>query len=211
MDDQAKDRNYLFKYNTLIFRPVDMKNIAVFASGEGSNARQLIDYFKVHPHIRVTLIVTNNPKAKVIELANEAGISALIFNKQQFTETTQLLDELRIKKIDLIALAGFLWLIPNPLIKAFPNKILNIHPALLPKYGGKGMYGSAVHKAVIADKETYSGISIHFVNEKYDEGQILLQVKCQVDSGETTESLAVKIHQLEHANYAHAIEDLLCE
>lgn len=186
-----------------------MKNIAVFASGEGSNARQLIAYFKNHPLIRVTLIVSNNPTAGVLEIAKEAGISALILNKQQFTETTQLLDELRINKIDLIALAGFLWLVPTWLIKAYPERILNIHPALLPEYGGKGMYGSAVHKAVIANKETYSGISIHFVNEKYDEGKLLLQVKCQVDSSETAESLALKIHKLEHANYAPAIEKVL--
>lgn len=187
-----------------------MKNIAVFASGEGSNAQHLINYFKPHPNIRVSLIVTNNPKANVAERAKEAGIPCLMINKMQFLESTQLLDKLHKHKIDLIALAGFLWLLPPLLIKKYPDKILNIHPALLPKYGGKGMYGSAVHKAVIANKEAYSGISIHYVNEKYDEGQLLLQVRCEVGASDTAESLTDKIHQLEHANYAPVIEKLLC-
>ena len=188
-----------------------MKHIAVFASGEGSNAQQLIDYFKTNGTARVSLVVTNNPKANVLDRAKNAKVASILIHKKNFNETTYLLDELKKHKIDFIALAGFLWLLPSYLTKAYPNKILNIHPALLPKYGGKGMYGAHVHESVIANKDSQSGISIHYVNEKYDDGQLILQIKCKVNSEDTVESLARKIHQLEYCHYAAAIEKIISE
>ncbi|MBI2270060.1 MAG: phosphoribosylglycinamide formyltransferase [Bacteroidetes bacterium] len=186
-----------------------MKNIAVFASGEGTNAQQLINHFRSSDLARVALIVTNNPKAHVIERAKASHIPHLLIDKKTFSETTFLPGELKKYNIDLIALAGFLWLIPAYLNKVFHNKIVNIHPALLPKYGGKGMYGANVHKAVIAGNEKESGITIHYVNENYDEGEIILQVKCDVTQTDTPETLAAKIHKLEHEYYAKTIEKLL--
>ncbi|MBL7892305.1 MAG: phosphoribosylglycinamide formyltransferase [Bacteroidia bacterium] len=186
-----------------------MKRIAVFASGEGTNAQQLINHFKSGDLARVALIVTNNPKAHVIERAKASHIPHLLIDRKTFSETKFLLDELKKYNIDLIVLAGFLWLIPAYLNKSFHNKIVNIHPALLPKFGGKGMYGAHVHKAVIASQEKESGITIHYVNENYDEGEIILQVKCDVALTDTPETLAAKIHKLEHEYYATAIEKLL--
>jgi phosphoribosylglycinamide formyltransferase-1 len=185
-----------------------MKNIAIFASGNGTNAQKLIDHFDSGNIARVALIITNNPKAYVIERAKASDVPSLLIEKKSFTETTQLLEELKKYKIDLIVLAGFLWMIPVYLIKAFPNKIVNIHPALLPKYGGKGMYGDRVHEAVIANKEKESGITIHYVNEQYDEGKIILQAKCEVSKTDTPETLANKIHELEHKHYILEVEKL---
>lgn len=186
-----------------------MTSIAIFASGEGTNAQKLIDHFKSGNIARVALIVTNNPNAKVIERAKHSMVPCLLIDKNSFSDPVFFLDELKKHHIDFIVLAGFLWLLPPYLTKTFPDKIINIHPALLPKYGGKGMYGDNVHKAVIANKETESGITIHYVNERYDEGEIILQAKCEVDKTDTPGTLAQKIHVLEHEYYPKTIEKLL--
>ena len=187
-----------------------MKNIAIFASGEGTTTQNLIDYFKSHNFaINIALIVSNNPKANVLNRAKAAGVTTLLIDRKTFYESDQVIEKLKSLNIDLIVLAGFLWKVPENLIKNFPGKIINIHPALLPKYGGKGMYGMNVHKAVIEAKEIKSGISIHFVNEQYDEGQIISQHSCLIDSNETAESLSQKIHLLENEFFPKAIVGLL--
>lgn len=187
------------------------KNIAIFASGEGTNAQRIIDYFKDSDEISVSLIISNNPKANVLKRAEQSNIATYILNKEDFYERNTTIELLKVKKIDLIVLAGFLWMVPENMIKAFSEKIVNIHPALLPKYGGKGMYGARVHKAVIDAKEKESGISIHLVNEKYDEGRIISQHTSLISENDTAETLAQKIHQLEHIYYPIAIEKLLME
>lgn len=186
-----------------------IKNIAIFASGEGTNAQTIIDYFKTSNQVKIALVVSNKSTANVLNRAKNNNIPTLIVNKHSFCETNEVIDLLKKANIDLIVLAGFLWMIPENLIKAFPNKIVNIHPALLPKFGGKGMYGMNVHKAVIEAKEKESGISIHFVNEHYDEGKIIAQYKCEVEESDTAETLANKIHELEHKCFPKAIEALL--
>jgi phosphoribosylglycinamide formyltransferase-1 len=188
-----------------------MKNIAVFASGTGSNAKKLIEHFRNSSLARVTLIVCNKPGAGVLEIARNYEVPAIIIDKEQFFHGDAYAPELLAKHIDFIVLAGFLWKIPSKLIAAFPDKIVNIHPALLPKYGGKGMYGSKVHEAVIAGTEQESGISIHFVNEIYDEGRIIFQVTCPVRKDDTAETLAARIHALEHYHFPRIIEKLLLE
>ncbi|MGN6196567.1 MAG: phosphoribosylglycinamide formyltransferase [Ginsengibacter sp.] len=186
------------------------KQLIIFASGAGSNAQKIIEYFKENRKAEIGLIVCNNPNAGVLTIAEKEKIPVLLIEKNQFRETGYLS---KIKKTnpDLIILAGFLWKIPLVLISAFPNKIINIHPALLPAYGGKGMYGNAVHDAVVNNREKESGITIHFVDEKYDHGQIIFQEKCQLSENETAQSLAAKIHQLEHAFFPKTIEKLLNE
>jgi phosphoribosylglycinamide formyltransferase-1 len=186
-----------------------MTRIAIFASGAGSNARKIIEHFSQHPKIRIELIVCNKPQAGVLNIADEHGIPTLILDKEQFFRGNAYVDEFKADDIDFIVLAGFLWKVPNALIHAYPEKIVNIHPALLPKYGGKGMYGNLVHEAVIANKETESGISIHVVDEVYDHGKIVFQAKCEVRTDDTPESLAARIHELEHKHYARVIEELL--
>lgn len=184
--------------------------MVIFASGAGSNAQKIIDYFKEKTTAEIVLIVSNNPKAGVIEIAAKENIPVLLIEKNQFKESGYLE---KIKKFDpdLIILAGFLWKIPRVLIQNFPHKIINIHPALLPAYGGKGMYGNAVHTAVVAAREKESGITIHFVDEKYDHGETIFQAKCSVSENENAESLAKKIHKLEHEYYPQTIEGLLKE
>jgi formyltetrahydrofolate-dependent phosphoribosylglycinamide formyltransferase len=184
-------------------------NIAVFASGAGSNARAIINHFKNSAAVKIALIVSNKPEAGVLKIAEKENIPSLIIEKEKFFRGNAYVDELKEKGIDFIILAGFLWKVPSALIKAYPNKIVNIHPALLPKYGGKGMYGAHVHEAVIANKEPESGITIHYVDELYDHGSIILQAKCDVAENDTPESLAGKIHVLEHKHYPTAIETLL--
>jgi phosphoribosylglycinamide formyltransferase-1 len=186
-----------------------VKKIAVFASGAGSNAAKIIEHFKNHVSAKVSVIVCNNPEAGVLKIAANENIPSLIIEKERFFRGDAYIKDLKKKKIDLIVLAGFLWKIPDSLIKAFRNKIINIHPALLPKYGGKGMYGLAVHEAVIAAKEKESGITIHFVDELYDHGKIIFQARCPVLKNDTAESLAQRIHALEHEHYALIIGDLL--
>ena len=184
-------------------------HIAIFASGAGSNARKIIEYFENKGlRIKISLIVCNVPGAGVLEIAKEKGIPSLIINKPDFTATGYV-ESLQNADINFIVLAGFLWKVPEVLVRAYPKAIINIHPALLPKYGGKGMYGARVHEAVIAAKEKESGITIHWVNEHYDEGAIIFQASCSIDANDTAETLANKIHALEHAHYAPTIEKLL--
>jgi phosphoribosylglycinamide formyltransferase-1 len=186
-----------------------MTSIAIFASGAGSNARKIIEHFSHHPKVRVDLIVCNKPNAGVLNIADEHGIPTLILDKEQFFRGNAYVDEFKVDDIGFFVLAGFLWKVPDALIHAYPGKIVNIHPALLPKYGGKGMYGNFVHEAVIANKEKESGISIHLVDEVYDHGKIIFQAKCEVKEDDTPESLAARIHELEHKHYAKVIEQLV--
>ncbi|MFK7951001.1 MAG: phosphoribosylglycinamide formyltransferase [Saprospiraceae bacterium] len=183
-----------------------MTRIAIFASGRGSNARNIINYLKNHPSISVSIIVSNKQTAPVLDIGKQFDINTLVINRVDFYNSTELLDVFQKQKIDFIVLAGFLWLIPSYVVKAYSNRIVNIHPALLPKYGGKGMYGMNVHKAVHAAKERETGITIHYVNEKYDEGNIIFQASCQLETTDTPESIAQKIHQLEHAHFPRIIE-----
>lgn len=184
-------------------------NIAIFASGAGSNAQKIIDSFRDDRSARIGLIVCNNPEAGVLHIAATEKIPALLIKKKRFYEEDAYLPELAGHQIDFIVLAGFLWKVPVALISQYPNKIVNIHPALLPKYGGKGMYGKKVHEAVIAAKEKESGISIHYVDEIYDHGNIIFQAACPVDENDTPDTLAQKIHQLEHRHYPGVIAQLL--
>lgn len=206
-------RNYLAKMGRRIRGRKTRENreqrIAIFASGAGSNARRIIEYFKDHPHIRISLIVCNNPSAGVIQIAADYNIPVELINRKSFFEGTVCLDEMRLHGISLVVLAGFLWKVPAYLIEAYPNKIINIHPALLPKFGGKGMYGQHVHAAVIAAGETQSGITIHYVDGHYDNGDIIFQATCPVNEGDTPATLAQRIHELEHAHFAPTIERLL--
>jgi len=203
-------------------------HIAIFASGTGSNARKIIEYFEkrglssslvnsasdsakaksTSAPIKVSLIVCNVPGAGVLEIAEEKGIPSLMINKSDFVANGYV-ESLKNAGIDFIVLAGFLWKVPEVLVKAYPKAIVNIHPALLPKYGGKGMYGARVHEAVIAAGEKESGITIHWVNEHYDEGAMIFQAKCSIDASDSATSLANKIHALEHAHFATTIEKLL--
>lgn len=194
---------------TTVHRPSSFVRIAIFASGAGSNARAIINHFRNSPAVKVALIVSNKPEAGVLKIASTENIPSLIIEKEKFFRGNAYVDELKEKGIDFVVLAGFLWKVPSALIKAYQNKIINIHPALLPKYGGKGMYGAHVHEAVIANKETESGITIHYVDELYDHGSIILQAKCEVTENDTPESLAGKIHTLEHLHYPTAVETLL--
>jgi phosphoribosylglycinamide formyltransferase 1 len=186
-----------------------MKRIAIFASGAGSNARKIIEHFTNNSNISIALIVSNKQQAGVLAIAEENKIPTLILEKEQFFRGNAYVDELKHAGIDFIVLAGFLWKVPVALIKAYPQKISNIHPALLPNYGGKGMYGHFVHEAVIANKEIESGISIHYVDELYDHGRIIFQASCVVKDNDTPDSLAQRIHELEHKHYAKVIEELL--
>lgn len=183
-----------------------MIQIAIFASGAGSNAQQIIQHFKFHRLIKIALVVCNKPGAGVITIAATEGIPVQMIEKERFLQGDAYTTEFLAHHIDFIVLAGFLWKIPSRLIAAFPNKIINIHPALLPEYGGKGMYGHFVHEAVIAAGEKESGISIHYVDEWYDHGNIIFQAKCAIEENETASSLANKIHALEHENYPAVIE-----
>ena len=193
-----------------------MKQIAIFASGAGSNAEKIIDHFTAplpdeKRSVRVALIVSNNPEAGVLKIAKANNIPVQIIEKEKFFRGNAYVDELRSADINFIVLAGFLWKIPSALIKAFPEKIINIHPALLPKYGGKGMYGQHVHEAVIANKEKESGITIHYVDELYDHGKILFQAQCPVYETDSAAILADRIHVLEHKHYSTVIEKILSD
>jgi formyltetrahydrofolate-dependent phosphoribosylglycinamide formyltransferase len=184
-------------------------HVAIFASGAGSNAQKIIDHFRNSSNVKISLIVCNNPLAGVLKIAANEKIPALIIEKEKFFRDNAYLEELQENHIDFIVLAGFLWKIPSSLIKAYRGRIINIHPALLPKYGGKGMYGNNVHAAVIAGSETESGITIHYVDEQYDHGDTIFQAKCPVLTTDTADSLAQRIHQLEHQHYPSIIEKLL--
>ncbi|MBT8265673.1 MAG: phosphoribosylglycinamide formyltransferase [Bacteroidia bacterium] len=186
-----------------------MKRIVIFASGSGTNAENIIEFFHNRDNASVIHVLTNNPRAKVIERCNKLNISCLCFNKTAFIDPNSVLKILIMQDPDLIVLAGFLWKIPGLFLKAFENKIINLHPALLPKYGGKGMYGKHVHEAVISNSESESGITIHYVNEHYDEGAIIFQAKCAVDPNDSPKLLAQKIHQLEMKHFPHVIASIL--
>jgi phosphoribosylglycinamide formyltransferase 1 len=187
-----------------------MKKMAVFASGTGSNAQRIIDHFsEPTKNASVALIVCNKPGAGALQIALAENIPSLIIEKERFFKGDTYLPELEKYDIDFIVLAGFLWKIPQALIDAYPRRIINIHPALLPKYGGKGMYGNFVHEAVINSKETESGITIHYVDEHYDNGDIIFQAKCNVEEKDDVQSLGKKIHILEHQHYPLIIEQLL--
>jgi phosphoribosylglycinamide formyltransferase 1 len=186
-----------------------MNKIALFASGSGTNAQRICEYFRTHPLITPALILSNKTDAFVLERARILGIPSVTFTRKEFYESDQIPTLLKNQEIDFIVLAGFLWLIPENILHLYNGKILNIHPALLPKYGGKGMYGMRVHEAVIQSGDTESGITIHYVNNHYDEGAIIFQAKCKVDPGDTPESLAQKIHQLEYTHFPKVIEEVI--
>lgn len=186
-----------------------MKKIAVFASGAGTNAAIIITWFKKHNNISVSLIVSNKKDAGVLNIAAAHNIPTLIIEKEKFFRGNGYVDELMQSGIELIVLAGFLWKVPDVLINSYRNKIINIHPALLPKYGGKGMYGLRVHQAVIDNKEKESGITIHYVDEYYDNGNIIFQASCPVLETDTVSSLAERVQQLEHQHYPRVIEGIL--
>ncbi|WP_256012977.1 phosphoribosylglycinamide formyltransferase [Desertivirga xinjiangensis] len=185
------------------------KRIAIFASGSGSNAQKIMEHFKNHNEAEVAIVLTNNPDAYVLQRADNFEIPSHIFDKYEFTKTDSVVSLLKSLEIDIIVLAGFLWLIPENLLKAFPNKIINIHPALLPKYGGKGMYGDHVHKAVIANGDEESGITIHFVNENFDEGEVIHQSRFKIEKGDDLEMIKFKGQQLEHLHFPKVVENLL--
>ncbi len=185
------------------------KKIAIFASGSGTNAEKIMSHFENHEVGEVALVLSNKPDAYVLERAIKFNVPTHVFTRDSLNNSSQVIDLLIDAGISLVVLAGFLWLLPADLIRAFPDRIVNIHPALLPQYGGKGMYGKYVHEAVIKNHEKESGISIHYVNEVYDDGKIVLQEKCEVKPDDTPESLAQRIHQLEHKYYPQVIEKLL--
>ncbi|MGB6151865.1 MAG: phosphoribosylglycinamide formyltransferase [Pricia sp.] len=188
---------------------MNTKKIILFASGSGSNVENIVRYFKDGPEVSVTAVLTNKKDAKVLERCDRLGISGLFFNRMSFYGTDCILDILKAFDPDIIVLAGFLWKIPEKVIRAFPDKIINIHPALLPKYGGKGMYGSKVHQAVKANGDAETGITIHYINEHYDEGAIIHQVKTGLSAEDDVEDIARKIQVLEHAHFPKVIERLL--
>jgi phosphoribosylglycinamide formyltransferase-1 len=189
---------------------LERAEIAIFASGAGSNAKAIIEAsLKKETNYTVALIVCNKPNAGVLQVATDYNIPTLLIEKERFDNSDGYVEVFKKHKIDLIVLAGFLWKVPNALVKAFEQKIINIHPALLPKYGGKGMYGDKVHQAVIENKEKESGITIHYVNEVYDDGKIIFQAICAVAEKDTVETLADKIHQLEHEHYWKVVDEIL--
>jgi len=190
------------------YKALKMKHICIFASGSGTNAQNIIEYFKKTKNIEISLVLSNKREAYVLQRAQLLGVSNRFFSREDFNNYTvlKLLEEY---KIDFIVLAGFLWLIPKEFLRAYPNRIVNIHPALLPKYGGKGMYGARVHETVLENKEKESGISIHYVNEEYDKGDIIFQARCKIEQGETADSLANKVHKLEYEHYPRVIEKLV--
>lgn len=186
-----------------------IRRIAVFASGSGTNAQNIFSYFSGNQNVIIDSLWSNNPNAYALERAGKFGVDTFTFTKNEFVNSTFVPDKLRERGVDLVVLAGFLWLIPPQLISAV--KIINIHPALLPKYGGKGMYGAKVHEAVVANREKESGITIHYVNDKYDEGTIIFQARCDVNENDTPDDVASKVHQLEYQYYPEVILKVLTE
>ena len=184
-----------------------MKKIAIFASGSGSNAQNIIGYFKDSRSIEIDSLWSNNEKAYALIRAEKLGVETFTFTKDSFYNSIEVLEKLNDRKVDMIVLAGFLWLVPRNLTEEFT--IINIHPALLPKYGGKGMYGKYVHEAVVANKEKESGISIHYVNEKYDEGNLIFQATCELSETDSPDDVAAKVHELEYEHFPKVIEELV--
>lgn len=183
-----------------------MNKIAIFASGSGTNAENIIKTCKENKKFEISAIFSNNKDAYVVQRAINHNINHYIFSRPDFYENNHVIELLRSENIDFIVLAGFLWLIPEDLINLYPNKIINIHPALLPKYGGKGMYGMNVHKAIVENKEKETGITIHYVNKEYDKGNIIFQAKCNIDTSDTPDDVAKKVHELEYAHFPRIIE-----
>jgi phosphoribosylglycinamide formyltransferase 1 len=186
-----------------------MKQIAIFASGSGTNAQNIAEYFSNHPGIRVSLILANKPDAYVLERAKNLGIPSVVFSRKDFYENNTVLDILLENNIDFIVLAGFLWFVPENLLQRYPRKIVNIHPALLPKHGGKGMYGERVHQAVIESGDIKTGITVHFVNDHYDEGEVIFQDSFEISPDDTAESIAQKVHKLEYTHFPRVIEEVI--
>ncbi|QNN43204.1 phosphoribosylglycinamide formyltransferase [Pedobacter roseus] len=185
------------------------KRIAIFASGSGSNAQKLMEHFKRSNEIEISLVLTNNAEAYVLQRADNFEIPTHIFDKNEFYKTDEVVDLLKNLEIDFIVLAGFLWLIPKSLIHAYPGRIVNIHPAILPKFGGKGMYGDHVHNAVMAAGETEGGITIHYVDENYDEGEYIYQARYRIDKNDNLEMVKFKGQQLEHQHYPRIVETIV--
>lgn len=186
-----------------------MKKIAIFASGSGSNAQKIIEYFNEKPVAKVDIVLTNKRDAFVLERARNFHITSVTFNRDELYNSDVISNLLCDRQIDLIVLAGFLWLVPANILRMFPNRIINIHPALLPGYGGKGMFGRRVHEAVIDNREIFSGITIHHINERYDEGDVIFQAKCKVEITDDAHSLEEKIHALEHMHYPRVVEEVI--
>lgn len=185
--------------------------VAIFASGSGSNAEEIFKYFKKHPSIEVRSLLSNKPDAFALQRAHNHGIKTVVFNRLEFLDGTEIRKHLENEGITHIVLAGFLWLIPDYLLKSYPDRIVNIHPALLPKYGGKGMYGSKVHEAVKAARDMETGITIHLVNERYDEGKVLFQGRCPITENHSPDEIAQCVHKLEHEHYPKVIEKWILE
>ncbi len=185
------------------------KRIAIFASGSGSNAQKIMEHFKRSTEAEVALVLTNNPESYVLQRADSFEIPSHVFDRHEFYQTDEVLDLLKNLDVDLIVLAGFLWLIPQNLLKEYPGRMINIHPALLPKHGGKGMYGDRVHKAVIEAGDTEGGITIHYVNEHYDEGEFIYQAKYRIEKDDNLEMIKFKGQQLEHLHYPRVVETLI--
>lgn len=186
-----------------------VKKIVIFASGTGTNAENIIQYFQAQDRVEVIHVLSNNKTAKVLQKAHQHEVNAIHFDKTALYDTHEVLNILKDTDPDLIVLAGFLWMMPKNILEAFHNKIINIHPALLPKYGGKGMYGMRVHQAVVENKDQKTGITIHYVNEKYDEGKIISQFETKISESDTAETVAKKIHELEQQHFSQVIESLL--
>jgi len=186
-----------------------MHQIAIFASGSGSNAQRIAEYFAHHPQIKVSLVLTNNPEAGVIDRARRLGIPVIVFTRSQFYQSDAVVEQLRFFNVDFVVLAGFLWLVPQHLIAAFPNRVVNIHPALLPAYGGKGMYGMKVHEAVVAGGERATGITIHLIDQEYDKGKIVFQAQCPITPDDSPADVARKVQALEHEYFPSIIEKLV--
>lgn len=186
-----------------------MTKIALFASGSGTNAENIVKYFSTNPRIRVSMIISNKSNAYVHQRAKSLNIPSFYFPKDKFNNGEEIIELLKEYKIDFIVLAGFLLKIPSSILEKFPNKIINIHPALLPKHGGKGMFGDNVHKKVIEMGDTESGITIHYVNEKYDEGEIIFQKSCIINAHDSFQDVATKVHELEYRHFPSIIEKVI--
>lgn len=186
-----------------------MKHISILASGAGTNAENIIRYFSNDNRAKVTLVLSNKPQAKVLERAAALGVDSFFFDRSQFYETGEVLMMLQRRNTDMLVLAGFLWLVPGKMIEAFRGRIINIHPALLPQFGGEGMYGDRVHRAVLDAGCTESGVTIHYVNERYDAGDIIFQARCPVLPGDDVHSLAARVHALEYEHYPEVISRLV--
>jgi phosphoribosylglycinamide formyltransferase 1 len=186
-----------------------MKNIVLFASGSGSNAQNIIEFFNKEKNATVAAVFCNNPKAMVIERCQKLGVPCIVFNREDFYQSNRIIELIQAFDAEAVVLAGFLWLVPESLVNAYTGRILNVHPALLPAYGGKGMYGMNVHEAVIAAQETKSGITIHTVDAEYDKGEIVFQEQVDITPDDTPESLAQKIHELEYKHFPKVIKEFL--